>query len=97
MENFRGATQLDSYLAIIYYQTGVSNFLLGTFEAAFGDFEGAFDLLRQPGHVRRIMLGLPPRSQPATETVTLIRFGLKFQLHACAVLFNQCVSYLAES
>lgn len=46
IENFRAATDLDTYLAIAYYQAGVSNFLLGQFEAAYEDFEGAFDLLR---------------------------------------------------
>jgi hypothetical protein len=35
------ATKLDQYLAIAYFQEGVSNFLLGDFEEALGNFNDA--------------------------------------------------------
>jgi hypothetical protein len=35
------ATKLDQYLAIAYFQEGVSNFLLGEFEEALGNFNDA--------------------------------------------------------
>jgi hypothetical protein len=41
------ATKLDQYLAIAYFQEGVSNFLLGEFEEALGNFNDA--LLVQGG------------------------------------------------
>lgn len=38
---FVEATKLDQYLAIAYFQEGVSNFLLGEFEEALGNFNDA--------------------------------------------------------
>ena len=35
------ATKLDQYLAIAYFQEGVSNFLLGDFEEALANFNDA--------------------------------------------------------
>ena len=35
------ATKLDQYLAVAYFQEGVSNFLLGDFEEALGNFNDA--------------------------------------------------------
>ena len=35
------ATKLDQYLAVAYFQEGVSNFLLGEFEEALGNFNDA--------------------------------------------------------
>lgn len=46
IENFNAATALDNYLAIAYFQSGVSNFLLGQFDAALQEFEDAFQFLR---------------------------------------------------
>jgi tetratricopeptide (TPR) repeat protein len=46
VQNFRAATELDQYLAIAYFQAGVSNFLLGEFQQALEDFEDAFQFLR---------------------------------------------------
>jgi hypothetical protein len=38
---FVEATKLDQYLAIAYFQEGVSNFLLGEFDEALGNFNDA--------------------------------------------------------
>lgn len=46
IEYFSRATELDSYLAIAYFQCGVSYFLLGNFEGAFQQFESALMWLR---------------------------------------------------
>jgi hypothetical protein len=35
------ATKLDQYLAVAYFQEGVSNFLLGDFHEAMGNFNDA--------------------------------------------------------
>lgn len=35
------ATKLDQYLAVAYFQEGVSNFLLGEFGEALGNFNDA--------------------------------------------------------
>jgi tetratricopeptide (TPR) repeat protein len=41
------ATKLDQYLAIAYFQEGVSNFLLGEFEEALGNFNDALLVIRE--------------------------------------------------
>ncbi|KAH9809928.1 hypothetical protein DFH28DRAFT_903815 [Melampsora americana] len=46
VENFHAATNLDQYLAVAYFQCGVSNFLLGLYEEAVKDFEDALLYLR---------------------------------------------------
>jgi tetratricopeptide (TPR) repeat protein len=46
VENFRRATDLDNYLAIAYFQGGVSSFLLSNYEEAFEQFDSAFMWLR---------------------------------------------------
>ena len=38
---YNEATKLDQYLAVAYFQEGVSNFLLGEFEEALGNFNDA--------------------------------------------------------
>ncbi|KAG9002436.1 hypothetical protein FRB94_003955 [Tulasnella sp. JGI-2019a] len=76
VEAFRAATSLDSYLAIAYFQAGVSNFLLGQFDVAFKDFEDAFQVLR------------------GNEAINYEQLGLKYQLHAAAVLFNQGITMI---
>jgi len=43
---YRMATQLDTYLAVAYFQCGVSNFLLGSYEDAHADFDEAYQHLR---------------------------------------------------
>ncbi|KAF8918162.1 NADPH oxidase regulator NoxR [Mucidula mucida] len=46
VEKFIEATSLDSYLAVAYFQCGVSNFLLTRYDLAFKDFEEALLYLR---------------------------------------------------
>ena len=41
IKHFQLATDADQYLAIAYFQCGVSNFLLGRFDLAHKDFEDA--------------------------------------------------------
>jgi hypothetical protein len=38
---YKEATNLDQYLAVAYFQEGVSNFLLGEFKQALGNFNDA--------------------------------------------------------
>lgn len=47
MDNFNAATSLDQFLAVAYFQCGVSNFLMGRYEYAYKDFEEAYLYLRQ--------------------------------------------------
>lgn len=46
IENFNAATSLDQYLAVAYFQCGVSNFLLQRYDRAMKDFEEALLNLR---------------------------------------------------
>ncbi|ELU38621.1 NADPH oxidase regulator NoxR [Rhizoctonia solani AG-1 IA] len=46
IERFKQATESDTYLAIAYFQCGVSCFLLGDYESAFEQFESALMWLR---------------------------------------------------
>jgi tetratricopeptide (TPR) repeat protein len=46
VESFNAATSLDQYLAVGYFQCGVSNFLLARYELALKDFEEALLYLR---------------------------------------------------
>ncbi|KAG9126081.1 hypothetical protein FRC07_004955 [Ceratobasidium sp. 392] len=58
VENFRRATELDNYLAIAYFQGGVSSFLLSDYEGAFEQFENAFMWLRGNQAINYEQLGL---------------------------------------
>ncbi|KAJ1301007.1 hypothetical protein OPQ81_003430 [Rhizoctonia solani] len=58
IERFRQATELDTYLAIAYFQCGVSCFLLGDYEAAFEQFETAFMWLRGNQAINYEQIGL---------------------------------------
>ncbi|KDQ13927.1 hypothetical protein BOTBODRAFT_55680 [Botryobasidium botryosum FD-172 SS1] len=46
VENFMAATTLDKYLAVAYFQCGVSNFLLERYNQALSDFSQAYLHLR---------------------------------------------------
>ncbi|EEB97419.1 hypothetical protein MPER_03266, partial [Moniliophthora perniciosa FA553] len=46
VEKFIEATGLDTYLAVAYFQCGVSNFLLARYDLAYKDFEEALLYLR---------------------------------------------------
>jgi tetratricopeptide (TPR) repeat protein len=58
VEQFIAATQLDQYLAVAYFQCGVSNFLLGRYELALKDFEEALLYLRGNQAINYEQLGL---------------------------------------
>ncbi|GJE91523.1 NADPH oxidase regulator NoxR [Phanerochaete sordida] len=58
VEQFLAATQLDQYLAVAYFQCGVSNFLLQRYDLAFRDFDGALLYLRGNENINYEQLGL---------------------------------------
>lgn len=58
VRHFAEATSLDQYLAVAYFQSGVSNFLLGQFEAAFRDFDETLLYLRGNQTIDYEQLGL---------------------------------------
>jgi neutrophil factor 2 len=58
VEKFIEATDLDQYLAVSYFQCGVSNFLLTRYELAQKDFEEAWVHLRGNQDIRYQQLGL---------------------------------------
>ncbi|TFY56521.1 hypothetical protein EVJ58_g7591 [Rhodofomes roseus] len=58
VEQFAAATQLDQYLAVGYFQSGVSNFLLGRYDLALRDFDDALLYLRGNGDINYEQLGL---------------------------------------
>ncbi|TNY20286.1 hypothetical protein DMC30DRAFT_334738, partial [Rhodotorula diobovata] len=55
---FDQAIALDNFLAIAYFQSGVSQFLLGRFEAARRDFSDALALFRENHTIDYEQLGL---------------------------------------
>ncbi|KZS88882.1 hypothetical protein SISNIDRAFT_459314 [Sistotremastrum niveocremeum HHB9708] len=58
VEQFIAATGLDQYLAVAYFQCGVSNFLLGRYELSLKDFEEALIYLRGNQSINYEQLGL---------------------------------------
>lgn len=58
VEKFIEATALDQYLAVAYFQCGVSNFLLARYDLAFKDFEEALLYLRGNQAINYEQLGL---------------------------------------
>ncbi|KAH9988051.1 hypothetical protein BJV77DRAFT_1061500 [Russula vinacea] len=58
VEQFIAATQLDKYLAVAYFQCGVSNFLLGRYDRSSSDFESALLYLRGNESINYTQLGL---------------------------------------
>ncbi|KAJ7502895.1 NADPH oxidase regulator NoxR [Mycena galericulata] len=58
VERFIEATGLDTYLAVAYFQCGVSNFLLARYELAYKDFEEALLYLRGNQAINYEQLGL---------------------------------------
>ncbi|TFK45571.1 hypothetical protein OE88DRAFT_1669075 [Heliocybe sulcata] len=58
VEQFIAATQLDQYLAVAYFQCGVSNFLLARYDLAFKDFEEALLFLRGNQAINYEQIGL---------------------------------------
>ncbi|KAI5301986.1 hypothetical protein KEM55_001372 [Ascosphaera atra] len=58
VEQFKQATTLDPYLAIAFFQLGVSCFLLGRFEEALSNFGRSLTLLRENEKINYKQLGL---------------------------------------
>jgi len=58
VEQFIGATGLDSYLAVAYFQCGVSNFLLGRYDLSLKDFDETMLYLRGNNDINYEQLGL---------------------------------------
>ncbi|KAF9476353.1 NADPH oxidase regulator NoxR [Pholiota conissans] len=58
VEKFMEATSLDQYLAVAYFQCGVSNFLLARYDLAAKDFEEALLYLRGNQAINYEQLGL---------------------------------------
>ncbi|KAI0687945.1 hypothetical protein C8T65DRAFT_835120 [Cerioporus squamosus] len=58
VEQFAAATELDQYLAVAYFQCGVSNFLLARYDAAYNDFSSALLYLRGNQFINYEQLGL---------------------------------------
>jgi tetratricopeptide (TPR) repeat protein len=58
VECFRRAIRLDQYLAVAYFQQGVSNFLVGDFEEALANFNDTLLYLRGNNYIDYEQLGL---------------------------------------
>ncbi|EIW78752.1 hypothetical protein CONPUDRAFT_108764 [Coniophora puteana RWD-64-598 SS2] len=58
IEQYAAATALDPYLAIAYFQSGVSNFALARYDFALRDFEDTFLYLRGNREIDYKQLGL---------------------------------------
>jgi len=58
VECYQRAVQLDQYLAVAYFQQGVSNFLMGDFEEALANFNDTLLYLRGNNHIDYEQLGL---------------------------------------
>ncbi|KAI9462624.1 hypothetical protein F5148DRAFT_217228 [Russula earlei] len=58
VEQFMAATRLDNFLAVAYFQCGVSNFLLGRYDLSAKDFEEALLYLRGNQSINYTQLGL---------------------------------------
>ena len=58
MESYQKAVKLDQYLAVAYFQQGVSNFLVGDFEEALANFNDTLLYLRGNTYIDYEQLGL---------------------------------------
>ncbi|MCJ1449931.1 hypothetical protein MMC28_000259 [Mycoblastus sanguinarius] len=61
VECFQRAIKRDNYLAVAYFQQGVSNFLVGDFEEALANFNDALLYLRGNRYINYEQLGLKYR------------------------------------
>ncbi|KAI0045251.1 hypothetical protein FA95DRAFT_1607870 [Auriscalpium vulgare] len=59
VEHFMNAIRCDSFLAVAYFQCGVSNFLIGRYESALKDFDDAMLFMRGNSNINYTQLGLP--------------------------------------
>ncbi|KAK8199903.1 putative PB1 domain protein [Phyllosticta capitalensis] len=58
VDSYQRATRLDQYLAVAYFQQGVSNFLMGDFEEALANFNDTLLYLRGNNSIDYEQLGL---------------------------------------
>ncbi|KAF4981935.1 hypothetical protein FZEAL_2329 [Fusarium zealandicum] len=58
VESYQRAIRLDQYLAVAYFQQGVSNFLIGDFEEALANFNDTLLYLRGNAMIDYAQLGL---------------------------------------
>lgn len=58
VDSYQRAVQLDQYLAVAYFQQGVSNFLMGDFEEALANFNDTLLYLRGNNNIDYEQLGL---------------------------------------
>lgn len=58
VECYQRAVRLDQYLAVAYFQQGVSNFLMGDFEEALANFNDTLLYLRGNNNIDYEQLGL---------------------------------------
>lgn len=58
MQYYHQAIHLDQYLAVAYFQAGVSDFLIGNFEEALAEFNDALLYLRGNNNINYEQLGL---------------------------------------
>ncbi len=58
VQHFQSTTELDQFLAVAYFQCGVSNFLLQRYDLALRDFDGALLYLRGNQDINYEQLGL---------------------------------------
>lgn len=58
VECYQRAIKLDNYLAVAYFQQGVSNFLVGDFEEALVNFNDTLFYLRGNTYINYEQLGL---------------------------------------
>jgi tetratricopeptide (TPR) repeat protein len=58
VQNYLKAIKLDNYLAVAYFQQGVSNFLMGDFEEALANFNDTLLYLRGNNNIDYEQLGL---------------------------------------
>ncbi|KAK5169740.1 uncharacterized protein LTR77_005718 [Saxophila tyrrhenica] len=58
VESYQRAVHLDQYLAVAYFQQGVSNFLMGDFEEALANFNDTLLYLRGNNNIDYEQLGL---------------------------------------
>ena len=58
MDCYQRAVRLDQYLAVAYFQQGVSNFLMGDFEEALANFNDTLLYLRGNNNIDYEQLGL---------------------------------------
>ncbi|KAJ6528958.1 hypothetical protein B0H19DRAFT_1242969 [Mycena capillaripes] len=87
VERFIQATARDPYLAVAYFQCGVSNFLLARYDFAYRDFREALSHLRDNQTIDYEQIGL---------TFKLFPFEVLFNRALCLIALEQPDAGLAD-